>query len=80
MAQERLSTSEIDFSDEDSNNKFEDDWTNAAQSAYVNPGITEKVKAHLIEQGLSAEEVEELISKGRSRTAQKYHDIQNQGD
>ena len=80
MTQERLSTSEIDFSDEDSNNKFEDDWTNAAQSAYMNPEITKKVKAHLMEQGLTSEKVEELISKGRSRTAQMYHDIQNQGD
>ena len=80
MAQERLSTSEIDFSDEDSNNRFEDDWTNAAQNAYMDPEITKKVKAHLIEQGIDSEKAEELISKGRSRTAQMYHDIQNQGD
>jgi len=81
MTQERLSTSEIDFSDEeDTNNNFEDDWTSAVNSAFTDPETVKELEAFLIEQGFSQEKAESLIARNRSIASEMYYSVQNQGE
>jgi hypothetical protein len=81
MTQERLSTSEIDFSDEENtNNDFENDWTSAVNSGFTDPEIVKELKAFLIEQGYSPEKAESLIALNRSIASEMYYGVQNQGE
>jgi hypothetical protein len=75
----RLSTEEIDFSDEDSDG-YEDDWSSAAKEGYMDPEIVNQIKADMISEGIPSKEADEIIKRMKKVTDQISNDIQNQGD